>query len=816
VDVVQGGLEFLKDQLIPAVWWGDNNGDWSTLTNWNSGQPVVTPPVMSGQLAPLSTVMPTPRLPGAAGSGPTAGSNDTVILERPTANITVTLSTGSHNVRKLYQRETLNITGGSLNINYVPVAESTLFSARLQGATSISGNASLSGHTIWVDPAITFTAGASNLTFNTIQLQRGATPGKLLINGNVSIAGLSGATATIGTNIGVQTTGVIDLAGGTRIITVADGAAATDLDVLVPITNGTLTKSGTGNMKLNVGNGLSGVTTINDGILDVTGASQLGSSVVTNITVTTSGSAGAGHGGTLRLNNGVSYNLPMTINGGGLNGVSGTAPGIVGALDSGGGTNTWAGNIVLAGTGVNGTDPTINQVSAATGATLVLSGVISDPADLGALAKSGDGDVVLTGASANTYGERTRVYGGRLIIEKDGALGSAGSSSGATGNTFQLGPSNSTIAFRAPGASPGINYSTDEWINLDGSGNGSLGQLDNLGGANTFAGQIGLSGTVDAKIGVSAGSLMLTGGVYTRGTDGSRVINKIGAGTLIIAGNSGAAPSNSLNGSLVSSTVNVNAGNVQMRAPSDTTTNLPGVTTWNVNTGASLVVESGLFSTNTLNVAGGNVVITPTGSGKTIHVNALNITGGTVDLGKSKLIVDHSGSSPLGSWGGSAYTGLIGKVQSGFDSGTWGGQGIRTSEASGLLTTIAIAEAADVLGLDAAETTTWRGQVVDGTSVLAAYTWGGDADLNGELNGDDYFFIDSHVLQSGSQFGYNNGDFDYNGEINGDDYFIIDSNIQYAQAGPPIGASSLTAVPEPGVIGVMGLGLLGLRRRRSK
>src|SRR6185503_17568513 len=115
--------------------------DWSTLLNWNSGQTPILPPSSPGQLTPTMTTLPTPRLPGAAGSGPTAGSNDNVILERPSSNITVTLSTGSHNIRKLYQRETLNITGGSLNINYVPTAGdgSTPFSAKIQGPTSMSG-----------------------------------------------------------------------------------------------------------------------------------------------------------------------------------------------------------------------------------------------------------------------------------------------------------------------------------------------------------------------------------------------------------------------------------------------------------------------------------------------------------------------------------------------------------------------------------------------------------------------------------------------------------------------------------------------------
>src|SRR5205814_8478494 len=59
---------------------------------------------------------------------------------------------------------------------------------------------------------------------------------------------------------------------------------------------------------------------------------------------------------------------------------------------------------------------------------------------------------------------------------------------------------------------------------------------------------------------------------------------------------------------------------------------------------------------------------------------------------------------------------------------------------------------------------------------LVMYTWGGDANLDGTLNGDDYFQIDSQFNQDGLVFGYFNGDFNYDGSINGDDYFIIDSN----------------------------------------
>src|SRR5678816_2388489 len=95
-----------------------------------------------------NSALPTVRLPGAAGSGPTSGQYDTVILERPNTNITVTLSTGTHNIRKLYMREALNVTGGSLTINYDPDYRADDSSLVLHGgplSAQFSGPVALSG-----------------------------------------------------------------------------------------------------------------------------------------------------------------------------------------------------------------------------------------------------------------------------------------------------------------------------------------------------------------------------------------------------------------------------------------------------------------------------------------------------------------------------------------------------------------------------------------------------------------------------------------------------------------------------------------------
>ena len=302
VDVAQGGLEFLKDSLVPALWVTNNDGQWTTLTNWNSGVTPIAPVQGPGQMARVgSLTLPATRPPGG---------NDTVILDRPGANITVTLSSGTHSIRKLYVRETLNITGGSLTASYVPSWDSTTIAAQFSGPVTLSGSGGLSLHTLQVDAAQTFTLAGGTLTFNTVNLMpHSITPAKIAVTGDVNFNPLSDATATIANGTGSGASGLVDLGGATRIFSVGNGMASVDLSVNVPVANGGLTKTGVGTMSLGAANTYSGGTTLQAGALELSGSLNGGLSVaggtlalgpVTGIR-TVNGSLTVNAAGTLRV-----------------------------------------------------------------------------------------------------------------------------------------------------------------------------------------------------------------------------------------------------------------------------------------------------------------------------------------------------------------------------------------------------------------------------------------------------------------------------------------------------------------------------------
>jgi len=264
VDVVQGGIEFLKDQLVPAIWVTNNSGDWNTLANWNSGLTPVAPVQGAGQVPRVGPMtLPAPRLPGP---------NDTVVLDRTTANIAVTLASGIQTIRKLYVRESLNISGGTLAIGYVPAPDSTPIAAQFSAPVTVNGSGNLSVHTLQVDAAQMFTVGGGTVSFNTINLlPHTSTPARILFAGNTVLSGIANGSATINNGSGTGNSGLIDLGGATRTFNVGKGASSVDLALNVPITNGGITKTGAGTLALNSVNTYTGTTTVQSGRLELAG-----------------------------------------------------------------------------------------------------------------------------------------------------------------------------------------------------------------------------------------------------------------------------------------------------------------------------------------------------------------------------------------------------------------------------------------------------------------------------------------------------------------------------------------------------------------
>jgi hypothetical protein len=106
---------------------------------------------------------------------------------------------------------------------------------------------------------------------------------------------------------------------------------------------------------------------------------------------------------------------------------------------------------------------------------------------------------------------------------------------------------------------------------------------------------------------------------------------------------------------------------------------------------------------------------------------------------------------------------------------------------------------------------------------LVKYTYYGDTNLDGKVDGSDYSRIDAGFIAHTST--WYNGDFNYDNIINGSDYTLIDNAFNRQGAAfaslisdPTADIAAQTAasssVPEPSTIGVLTTAAVGLLKRR--
>jgi alpha-L-arabinofuranosidase len=179
-----------------------------------------------------------------------------------------------------------------------------------------------------------------------------------------------------------------------------------------------------------------------------------------------------------------------------------------------------------------------------------------------------------------------------------------------------------------------------------------------------------------------------------------------------------------------------------------------------------LPLASLVISANSSVSLGSSMVVTDR---SVLVLGALSIaSGGTLDLGSNDLILHNTSAATAAQ----TLSALTGELKSGFNatgSGIWQGTGIRSSAAANdpmHLTALGI-RLNNALG-------TFDSQSVTSTDVLVKYTYYGDADLSGAVNGNDYSIIDAHNGQTTGAT-WQTGDFNYDGVVDGSDYSLIDN-----------------------------------------
>jgi fibronectin-binding autotransporter adhesin len=163
--------------------------------------------------------------------------------------------------------------------------------------------------------------------------------------------------------------------------------------------SGSLTKSGPGTLILAGANIYSGLTNVDAGVLRITDAGALGGT--TNGVVVNGTNSGAATNARLELSGSIIVTgESATIKGNGN---------FLGALQSQSGSNEWAGNITI--------DADLTRIGAASGASLLVSGVIDDGLnDYRVMYRINDAAASVTLTGANTYTGGSSIVGAGPVI----------------------------------------------------------------------------------------------------------------------------------------------------------------------------------------------------------------------------------------------------------------------------------------------------------------------------------------------------------------------------------------------------------------
>lgn len=429
----------------------------------------------------------------------------------------------------------------------------------------------------------------------------------------------------------------------------------------------------------------------------------------------------------------------------------------------------------------------------------------------GSVMKNGTGTLVL--GSANTYAGGTVVSQGTLAIAGDSSLGAVPATPTVNLSLAKTLASTSVLRFDGD-----TTLNANRTILVTQS-NGGGPNFDTNGHDVTIAGQI-LGGTAAGVnfVKIGAGTLTLAGDNSTNNGGGYLNAVLVNGGTL--------KASQDVSLGKLGSPVNLNNGTFQFGASFN-----PAGRNMAMN-GVGGTVDTNGFNATIDGIVSGGGAFAKVGAGTLTLVGANTLTGTTVvnggvlvlksaawgpvltntpggaDVTSGKLVFDYTGtSSPAGT--------VVPLLKSSHDSSNF------TDTAQRLRTS------------NAADPNHGLGYLDDGTSKLTVmYTWYGDANLDGTVNGDDYALLD-RAAAKGLGASWVNGDFNFDGSIDAADYLAIDTSYgkitgqlpepllaaREAQFGAQYVAELIAAVPEPASLGVLMTLVpvcLGRRRRAGR
>ncbi len=772
----------------------------------------------------------------AAGYTLAAGAGANLNLSNGTNVPAITDTAGTHTVAAPL---TLNSFGAAITV--VNAADTLTLSGAISPGSG-SGSLSIAGNG-------TVALLASNSYTGTTYLNGGVTQ----INSDNSLGAVTAPAVFAGGSLQLQSSIV-----STRTYQ-TDGDAAASANVIIntngntlnlsggtitPLAAGTggLTVNGTGTVILAATNAYTGPTTVNSGTISISANTSLGDAptgagvninggtLISTATLTLDngsqsstrgiaiGSAGAtinpATGTTLTIDGAITGSGPLVISGAGTitiqNPTSGQNTYTGGTIINSGTILTGDVNSQAAGLGAgavtfNGSSATLNlRYSASTGTTYgtFANAMVVNSGASGTLIATPRGDVsgtvtgsgtltIQTGYVRSQFDDNFTGFTGQLNI-----IGTTGGS--AAGGDFRM---DNTIGF--PNNPVNIAAGADLYDVVNFAAPGGTMPIGALSGTGELSGD-----------GAAAGRTLTwsVGGLNTNSSFGGTIADNLGPAAIIKVGTGTWTLSGT---SSYSGSTNVSAGVLALASGSA----LPMAPTLTPTVGTALTIGTGAALVAT------NVANTPF----PVVIGSLANTG-TLNLNNNLLVINGTTTT---------FATVNSQVATGFNNGKWNGSGGAINSGSAAADTAHLSALGVIVNDDGTGASNPLYTSLDGDAaltdgnILVKYTYYGDTNLSGSVDGGDYSRIDSAFLNNQNSAntrltGWFNGDFNYDGVINGSDYTLMDNafNSQGATLEATIASPSasvtaeiapgVSSVPEPAALGLIGMGAVGLLGRRSR